>query len=114
MNNSIYGVSMAIVAAMSWATGAILFKKWGEKLEPVALATLNSIFSCACLLIILFCSQLPILIPKHMLIPIAQSGIIGIVIGDSLYYASLNRLSPVMLSIQKYINIGSHSHCIDT
>lgn len=99
MNNSLYGVSMALLATMSWAIGAILFKKWGEKLEPVALTTLNSLFSCICLFIILFCSQLPIMIPKSSLIPIAQSGILGIVIGDSLYYASLNRLSPVMLSI---------------
>ena len=99
MNNAIYGTFMAIIATMSWAIGAILFKKCGERIEPIGLATFNTFFSFIILLVLLLITQNPINIGKQALIPIIESSILGIVIGDSLYYASLNRLSPIMLSI---------------
>ncbi|MBQ4123089.1 DMT family transporter, partial [bacterium] len=37
------------------------------------------------------------------IIPIALSGILGIAIGDSLFFASLNRLSPLFLSLLVFV-----------
>jgi len=99
MNSHLYGIFMALLSTTSWAICAILYKKWGEKLEPIALNTINSILSFFGLLAIVLITQTNFYIDNINLLKIALSGILGITIGDSLFYASLNRISPVITSI---------------
>ena len=103
MNNSHIGIIFALLTTASWAMCAILFKKLGEKLEPVGMTTLKTILSSLFLIIIIILTHNSLLIETKYLIPVAISGILGIAIGDSLFFASLNRLSPLVLSLILFV-----------
>ena len=99
MSNSIYGILMALTSAISWAISVVLYKKLGKNLKPIALNSINAVLSFLGLLLIVFITKSNISISGSNLSFIAMSGVLGIVIGDSLFYASLNHLSPIMLSV---------------
>lgn len=97
------GIVLALISTASWALCSIIFKKLGERLSSVAMATITSILSSIFLFCFILITQNDILVSKEHLITIALSGILGISIGDSLYYASLNRLSPMVFSLIMFI-----------
>lgn len=99
MSNSLFGISLALVSTMSWAICSILFKKLGEKLDAISIATIKATLSSTILFLIIFLTGVNPIIPNNQLMPIALSGIIGIAIGDSLFFAALNKLSPLALSV---------------
>lgn len=103
MTNSIIGIIFALLSTASWAGCAILFKKLGERLEPVGMTTVKTVLSAFFLFIIVLLTKNQIVIDKNYLFPIAVSGILGISIGDTLFFASLNRLSPLVLSLILFI-----------
>ena len=99
MSNSLLGIALALISTMSWAICSILFKKLGEKLDAVSMATIKSTLSSVILFSIIIFTGNFLNISYDKLMPVALSGIIGIAIGDSLFFSALNRLSPLMLSL---------------
>lgn len=95
----IFGISFALLSTASWACCTLLLKKFGEKLEPVGMTTLKTFLSFMFLFLTAILLKTDIIIDTKALIPVALSGIIGIAIGDSLFFASLNRLSPIIVSV---------------
>ena len=99
MPTSIIGIITALISTASWALYSIILKKLGERLEPVGITTINSVFSFTLLFVILSLTGSNLSVNSNDLLSIAISGICGIAIGDSLFFASLNRLSPLVLSV---------------
>ncbi len=93
------GVIAALSSTIFWAIGAITFKRLGKKLEPLGMTMLKSLCSVLLLILLAFILKENLMINFNFLLPLALSGILGIAIGDSLFFASLNRLSPIILSI---------------
>lgn len=97
------GIFAALGSTGSWALCAILFKKLGEKLEPIGMTTVKAIFSVIFLLIFMFVARISFQVDYNIMLKLALSGIIGVAIGDSLFFASLARLSPLVLSIILFV-----------
>ena len=93
------GILCALGSTATWAVCAVLFKRLGEKLDPVGMTFVKALFSFILMLpIILIFYPLGALTWQQIGI-IAASGILGIAIGDSLFFAALSRLSPLVLAI---------------
>ncbi len=103
MNNSIFGISIALISTLSWALCTVVLKKLGERLDPIGMTTIKAILASILLCLIIFLTGETYNIGTDKIITIAISGILGIAIGDSLFFASLNRLSPLILSIILFV-----------
>lgn len=99
MENSPFGITIALLSTLCWALCAIFLKKLGEKIEPLGMTTIKSIVAAILLFIIAFITGVKLDIESNYLINILLSAILGIIIGDSLFFASLNKLSPLTLSL---------------
>lgn len=93
------GIFAALGSAVSWALGAVLFKKLGEKTPSIAMTAIKALSSAVMLLMLILIARINFFINIHDLIILSLSGVLGIAIGDSFFFASLKRLSPVVLSI---------------
>ena len=102
-DNTLLGIFAAILSAMSWALCSVIFKKLTEKLEPVAMTFVKTIISTIFLLVLIFLTKNSLNIGTHNILTVAFSGILGIAIGDSLFFAALSRLSPLNLSVILFI-----------
>jgi len=103
MNNSLLGISAAIISAMSWALCSVIFKKLTEKLEPVAMTFVKAVISSFFIFVLIVLTHSNLDIGINNIFAVAISGILGIAIGDSLFFASLSRLSPLVLSIILFV-----------
>ncbi len=103
MEKSILGITFAVISTASWALCSLIFKKLGEKLEPIGMTFIKSSLSVFFLFIAILLTGTNFIISKEVILPVMASGIIGIAIGDSLFFASLNRLSPLLLSIILFV-----------
>lgn len=97
--SQLYGIFAALGSAVSWAIGAFLFKRLGEKTPSMAVAAVKTLVSATILIMLILILNISFFINKSYLIDLILSGILGIAVGDSLFFASLKRLSPVVLSI---------------
>jgi drug/metabolite transporter (DMT)-like permease len=98
MDARIIGISAALGSAASWAMGSILFKQLGEKLSPMALTLAKGTLSAVLLAATLILTGLPSVEPQALLLLIF-SGILGIAVGDSFFFAALENLSPHSLVV---------------
>ena len=103
MNNSIFGIFIALISTISWALCAIILKKLGERIDAIGMTAIKSVISVILLFAIIISSGINLSIDIHYITLIALSGIFGIAIGDSLFFASLSRLSPLVLSIILFV-----------
>ena len=103
MNNSILGISIALVSTLSWALCTTLLKKLGERLDAFGMTMVKTVLASVLLFIIINITGVTLNIGFDNIIPVALSGILGIAIGDSLFFASLNRLSPLVLSLILFV-----------
>lgn len=103
MNNSIIGISIALISTLSWALCATFLKKLGERLDAIGMTTVKAVLASVLLFIIINITGTTLNIGFNNIIPVAISGILGIVIGDSLFFASLSRLSPLVLSLILFV-----------
>jgi drug/metabolite transporter (DMT)-like permease len=85
------GIIAALASAASWALGAILFKKIGENVSPFGMTLTKGIFGVILLGLALLIQGIEI-IPLNATCMLFISGIIGITIGDTLFFASLQYL----------------------
>jgi drug/metabolite transporter (DMT)-like permease len=89
----ILGGAAALVAALLWAFVAVIFRKIGENIPPAELNLLKGLLAVTALILtsLLLKEKLPA-IASFTLFLLAMSGIVGIGIGDTAYFFSLNHL----------------------
>lgn len=93
MNGHALGVAAALGSAVAWAAGAILFRKIGERASPSAMNLGKSLVGLALLgLAILATGVTPI--DAGSAARLAVSGVLGIALGDTLFFMALVRLEP--------------------
>jgi drug/metabolite transporter (DMT)-like permease len=93
MDPKTIGILAALGCAASWAMGAVLFKKVGEQLSSPAMTLVKGFISAALLgLALLVAGYTPV--GKDDMILLVVSGVLGIAIGDTLFFAALKELAP--------------------
>lgn len=86
------GIIAALSSAASWAFGTVVFEKLGKVIPYAGITFLKGIFSLSLMLfIVLICGDFKS-INLHDSLVLTASGIIGIAIGDSLFFKSLQDL----------------------
>jgi len=91
----IVGVLIAILSAASWAMGTIIFDKIGKKMPAEGITFFKSAMSVLLMaaLMLVFGFEMP---TGRQLLFLALSGLIGISIGDTLFFRSLQHLGVKM------------------
>ncbi len=96
------GKIMALLCAVVWAGAVILFKLAGDKIRPLALNLYKTALTVAILLPLLLLARIPLIpaaVPGRHWLAIMASGILGIAVSDTLFFACLNRLGAGMTAI---------------
>ncbi|MBI4872778.1 MAG: DMT family transporter [Candidatus Riflebacteria bacterium] len=90
------GVLAALASAAAWAVGSILYKRLGEKVQALSMNLVKNVLSLAILLVVLLASgvQAPGLAVFGAL---ALSGVLGIAVGDTLFFQALQELGAHVL-----------------
>ncbi|MBQ4862927.1 DMT family transporter [Pseudoalteromonas sp. MMG013] len=89
------GEIAAICAAMVWASSTVIYKRFSHSLSPLELNISKGVMACTmmCLsLMVLQDSAIPS--EANAWIWLAASGVIGIAVGDSAYFAALRNIGP--------------------
>lgn len=96
MNETIpyLGQTLALLTAVIWAFAVILFKKSGETVHPIALNLFKNLLAIVLFLPTLWMAGVPLVrqIPGSEYSLFMLSGVLGIAIGDTCFFKSLNRL----------------------
>jgi drug/metabolite transporter (DMT)-like permease len=98
MDFRLLGILAALGSAASWAIGAILFKRLGEVLSPLAMTLLKGAIS----LLFLAAAMLVVGLQPVAWEPLALlaiSGVLGIALADTFFFAALQDLSPQPLLV---------------
>ncbi len=98
MTSAAIGIGAALGSAASWALGAILFKRIGESMSPLAMTLLKAVVSVVLLGIALVFLGFTT-IATHDLGMLVASGLVGIALGDTLFFAALQHLGPQTLVV---------------
>jgi len=97
------GDSYALGAALSWAFAVVLFKQSGERLPPLALNLFKNAVACVCLgaTLLLWPGAYEALraFTAHDILVLSISGVLGIAVADSLFFAGLNRVGVGIMSV---------------
>lgn len=96
-----FGETLSLLTAIIWAFAVILFKKSGETVHPIALNLFKNLFA-----MLLFLPTMLILketlfrpVPLREYYLLMLSGVIGIGIGDTLFFKSLNLIGAGLSAI---------------
>jgi drug/metabolite transporter (DMT)-like permease len=85
------GAAAALGSAASWALGAVLFRRLGDRLRPIALTFAKGVVGALLLgICVATVGYRPVSAQVWMLLVL--SGLLGIAIGDTLFFLALNRL----------------------
>ncbi|MGB7055223.1 MAG: DMT family transporter [bacterium] len=95
------GEALSILTAVIWALAVTLFKKSGESVHPLALNAFKNLLAITLLIptIILFGQTIVRPTPREVYFILFLSGAIGIGIGDTLFFKSLNELGAGLTGI---------------
>ncbi len=97
------GEAYALLTAITWAFALVLYKRGGERVSPLALNLFKNVVSLAlltlCLLVLGERFGTLARFHRHDLYALALSGVIGIALADTLFFASLNRIGVGIFSI---------------
>lgn len=95
------GEALSILTAVIWAFAVTLFKKSGESVHPLALNAFKNLLAITLLIptITLFGQTIFRPTPKEVYFILFLSGAIGIGIGDTLFFKSLNELGAGLTGI---------------
>lgn len=94
------GEALAILSALAWSAGVIIYKRLGETIAPVRLNLMKNLLVLGFLLpsLAFFGGPPPQLSTAELAITLL-SGILGIAIADSMYLTALNRLGAGRMGI---------------
>lgn len=87
------GMLAALGSALAWAVGAILFRRIGERASPSAMNLAKSLMGIVLLGVAVAVTGVSP-IDRESLWRLAASGVLGIAVGDTLFFAALVRLEP--------------------
>jgi len=95
------GQSLALLTAIVWACAVILFKRSGETVHPIALNLFKNILALVLFLptLWIFGETLFRPAPAGEYLLLIFSGILGIGVGDTLFFKSLNRVGAGLWAI---------------
>jgi drug/metabolite transporter (DMT)-like permease len=96
------GKIMAMLCAVVWAGAVILFKLAGDRIRPLALNLYKTALTATLLFPLLLLLRIPLLpaaISSRHWLAVVVSGILGIAISDTLFFACLNRIGAGMTAI---------------
>lgn len=89
----VLGVLAALGSGAAWALGAILFRRIGERASPTAMNLAKSLLGLAVIglaVIVVGVASVDL----DSAVRLAGSGVLGIAVGDTLFFAALVRLEP--------------------
>jgi drug/metabolite transporter (DMT)-like permease len=89
------GELYSALCALLWAVAVVLFRKSGEQISPVALNAFKGAASLLLFLVTLIVLGVPLAPPGSTVVEwgtLLVSGLLGIGVADTLFFASLNRL----------------------
>jgi drug/metabolite transporter (DMT)-like permease len=98
LGENLMGITAALGSAASWAVGSFLFKALGEVMSPLAM-TLSKGACSLVLLGVLVMVMGPESQGLGSLTLLALSGLLGIALGDTFFFAALNGLGPQPLLV---------------
>lgn len=98
MTSPAIGIAAALGSAASWALGAILFKRIGESMSPLAMTLAKAVVSVIFLGLALLFLGISRIAPRELGMLVA-SGLVGIAVGDTLFFAALQHLGPQTLVV---------------
>jgi drug/metabolite transporter (DMT)-like permease len=93
MHTELIGIYSALLSSASWALGSILFGKISEKVSPFGMTLAKGIIGVILLGAVYYIDGISAL-PFNVLAMLFLSGVVGIAIGDTLFFASLHNLGP--------------------
>jgi len=99
VSDSTLGLLAALGSTASWALCGVLFKRLGERLDPVGMTVAKSLVAAALIAAVVLMSCGWVRPDASALLQLAASGIVGVAIGDSFFFAALSRLSPLLLAL---------------
>ncbi|MDO8804688.1 MAG: DMT family transporter [Elusimicrobiota bacterium] len=102
MTPDLLGKLMALLSAVLWAGAVIFFKLAGDSVRPLALNLYKTALTAAILLPFLVFTGAPLIppaLPNSQWLAIIASGILGIAVSDTLFFACLNRIGAGMSAI---------------
>lgn len=93
LSGHLLGATAALVSALAWAVGSILFRRIGDRVSPTALNLAKSLLGLVLL------GTAALLFSEGGMAPaqtakLALSGVLGIAVGDTLFFMALVRLEP--------------------
>jgi len=88
------GEALALAAALLWACAVVLFKKSGETVHPVALNTFKDVLALVLYVPTIYLAGGSLLFdaPPRDYAILCASGVLGIAVGDTLLFQSLNMI----------------------
>ncbi|MEO0025301.1 MAG: DMT family transporter [candidate division WOR-3 bacterium] len=98
------GETLALFSALFWALAVILFKKSGETVHPLGLNLFKNMLALTLLIptLIIFHTPLMPTMPFADYLRFILSGLLGMTLGDTLFFMSLNRLGANLAAITSY------------
>jgi drug/metabolite transporter (DMT)-like permease len=98
---SYFGESLALGSALAWAFAVIFFRISGKTVHPLGLNLYRNILACILVVLTMLVFGMPILakIPVRTYGLMLLSGVLGITLSDTLFFASLNRLGAGLSAI---------------
>ncbi len=103
MEKTVLGILAGLISTASWAFCSVIFKRIGRKIEPVLLTWVKAAIGGILLLIFTLLIGKSLVVDARSAVLLAASGVLGITIGDILYFNSLNKLSPMTISIILFV-----------
>lgn len=94
------GEALAVLSALAWSAGVIIYKRLGETIAPARLNLLKNVVVMSFLLptLLLFGGAMPEIGRGDVLIALG-SGAIGIAVADTMYLTALNQLGAARMGI---------------
>lgn len=103
MEGRLFYCGISLLSACSWALGAILWRKLGERMSSYGMNLAKSAGAALCLGGVLSLVGLPPVSSRDAVL-LALSGILGIAIGDTFFFLALMRLGPRRASLMGALN----------
>jgi drug/metabolite transporter (DMT)-like permease len=99
------GQTLALLSAVFWAIAVILFKKSGETVHPIGLNLFKNLLTIILIIptMMVFKETFFRPIPFNQYAIFVISGILGMAIGDTLFFMSLNRIGAGLTAIVGYM-----------
>lgn len=103
MEDRLFYCGVSLVSACSWALGAVLWRKLGDRLSSHGMNLAKSAIGAICLGgVLLFTGAGPI--GARPIAYLALSGVLGIAVGDTFFFLSLMQLGPRRASLMGSLN----------